>query len=168
MRLPIFLVVSLLAYGRLLAADSTADATAKFLAGLPVNGTPMESYANAPGWKSHATEMDRAWKQFDDRQLAKIRAWAPQALGPAYQDTGPMYYMFSGPDFLYANAFFPNASTYILCGTEPVGAIPDISKIPQWRSPFRPRELAQVPRFGPEPKLLHHQKDEGGPAPGAA
>jgi hypothetical protein len=134
-RLPSLFFVSLVACGRLLAADSTADATAKFLAGLPANGTPMDSYANAPGWKSHATEMDRAWKQFDDRQLAKIRAWAPQALGPAYQDTGPMYYMFSGPDFLYANAFFPNASTYILCGTEPVGSIPDISKIPQGALP---------------------------------
>ncbi len=130
MRLPTFLVVFVIACGRLLAADPAADATAKFLAGLPVNGTPIESYANAPGWKSHATEMERAWKQFDDRQLAKIRGWAPQALGAAYQDTGPMYYMFSGPDFLYANAFFPNASPYILCGTEPVGAIPDISKIP--------------------------------------
>jgi hypothetical protein len=42
-----------------------------------------------------------------------------------------MFYMFSGPDFLYANAFFPNASTYILCGIEPVGPIPDIDKIPR-------------------------------------
>jgi hypothetical protein len=115
----------------LFGADPAADATAKFLAGLPLNGTPLESYSSAPGWKMHATDLDRAWKQFDERQLAKIRAWAPQALGPAYQDTGPMYYMFSGPDFLYANAFFPNASTYIFCGTEPVGSIPDISKIPQ-------------------------------------
>ena len=123
------LVACLLAGGRLLAADSTADATAKFLAGLPVTGTPLESYASAPGLKSHATDLDRAWKQFDERQLSKIRAWAPQALGAAYQDTGPLYYMFSGPDFLYANAFFPNASTYILCGTEPVGPIPDIAKM---------------------------------------
>src|ERR1700682_3034060 len=113
----------------LFGADPAADATAKFLAGLPLNGTPLESYSSAPAWKTHATDLDRAWKQFDERQLAKIRAWAPQALGPAYQDTGPMYYMFSGPDFLYANAFFPNASTYILCGTEPVGPIPDIAKM---------------------------------------
>jgi hypothetical protein len=123
------LAAFLLAGGRLLAADGTADATAKFLAGLPVNGTPLENYANVSGWKAHATDLDRAWKQFDDRQLSKIRTWAPQALGAAYQDTGPMYYMFSGPDFLYANAFFPNASTYILCGTEPVGPIPDIAKM---------------------------------------
>ena len=130
MRLRFFLFLSgFIACAQALAVDQTADATAKFLAGLPVTGTPLERYANASGCKTHALDLDRAWKQFDERQLAKIRAWAPQALGPAYQDTGPMYYMFSGPDFVYANAFFPNASTYILCGTEPVGAVPDITKI---------------------------------------
>lgn len=113
------------------AADPNADATAKFLAGLPVRDTPLESYVNGSGWTTHATDLDRAWKELEQRQLSKIRTWAPEALGPAYEDTGPMYYMFSGPDFLYANAFFPNASTYILCGVEPVGPIPDIPKIPR-------------------------------------
>lgn len=113
------------------AADPTADATAKFLAGLPVNGTPLESHGADPGWATHAADLDRAWTLLEKRQLSKIRAWAPQALGAAYQETGPMFYMFSGPDFLYANAFFPNASTYILCGIEPVGSIPDIDKIPR-------------------------------------
>jgi hypothetical protein len=124
-----FILTSLVLCQRTFAVDATADATAKYLAGLPVRDTPLEAYVNVPGWTTHATDLDRAWKQFDDRQLTKIRAWAPEALGAAYQDTGPMYYMFSGPDFLYANAFFPNASTYILCGVEPVGPIPDISKI---------------------------------------
>jgi hypothetical protein len=124
-----------IACGRALALEPNADATAKFLAGLPITGTPLEDYSTGTGWKTHATDLDRAWKQFDERQLAKIRIWAPEALGPAYQDSGPMYYMFSGPDFLYANAFFPNASTYILCGTEPVGAIPDITRIPQHALP---------------------------------
>jgi hypothetical protein len=39
-----------------------------------------------------------------------------------------MYYMFSGPDFLYAYTFFPNANTYILAGLEPVGQVPDLSR----------------------------------------
>ena len=125
-----FLLAAIIAGSHVHAAEPSADATAKFLAGLPITGTPLESFSNGTGWKTHATDLDRAWKQFDERQLAKIRDWAPQAFGPAYQDTGPMYYMFSGPDFLYANAFFPNASTYILCGTEPVGPIPDLAKIP--------------------------------------
>jgi hypothetical protein len=126
-----YFAAGLLTCCRAFALDQNADATAKFLAGLSVNGTTLEHYETASGWKTHATDLDRAWKQFDERQLARIREWAPEALGPAYQDPGPMYYMFSGPDFLYANAFFPNASTYILCGTEPVGAIPDIAKVPQ-------------------------------------
>ena len=40
-----------------------------------------------------------------------------------------LYYMFSGPDFLYANAFFPNAKTYIMSGLEPSGPIPQLSDI---------------------------------------
>src|SRR5690606_22515939 len=35
-------------------------------------------------------------------------------------------YMFSGPDFLYVNAFFPDRPTYVLAGLEPVGQIPSI------------------------------------------
>jgi hypothetical protein len=40
-----------------------------------------------------------------------------------------MFYMFSGPDFLYANAFYPNAKTYVLAGLEPVGTVPDLTTL---------------------------------------
>lgn len=126
----ILLLLSLAFCAHASAADPTADATAKFLAGLPVRGTPLESHSTDPAWATHAIDFDRAWEQLEKRQLSKIRAWAPQYLSPAYEENGPMFYMFSGPDFLYANAFFPNASTYILCGIEPVGPVPDIDKIP--------------------------------------
>ena len=44
---------------------------------------------------------------------ARIRAWSANNI-----TTPPptMFYMFSGPDFLYANAFYPNAKTYVLSG----------------------------------------------------
>jgi hypothetical protein len=38
--------------------------------------------------------------------------------------------MFSGPDFLYADAFFPDAKTYVLSGLEPVGQIPNVAALP--------------------------------------
>ena len=38
--------------------------------------------------------------------------------------------MFSGPDFLYADAFFPKASTYVLSGLEPIGTVPELSDMP--------------------------------------
>jgi len=111
------------------AADNIDDATAKFLAGLPVRGTALEKQSLDPEWATHAAEMDRAWNRLEEEQLSKIRAWGPQSLGDFYNDTAPVFYFFSGPDFLYANAFFPSAKTYVLCAKEPVGSIPNIEAI---------------------------------------
>ena len=116
------------------ASEIDADATAKFLAGLPVRGTAVENRSVDRPWSTHASELDRVWNRFDHEQLSKIQASSPQILGDLYADTAPVFYMFSGPDFLYPSAIFPNAQTYILCGREPVGAIPDIDRVP-------PREL---------------------------
>jgi hypothetical protein len=125
----LILLVSLALSHRALATDATADATAKFLAGLPVRGTPLENRSFDPEWATHAAELDRAWSRLEQEQLSKVRAWGPQFLGDFYNDKGPLFYMFSGPDFLYANAFFPSAQIYILCGKEPIGSIPNIDNI---------------------------------------
>src|SRR5260370_7846680 len=39
--------------------------------------------------------------------------------------------MCRGRGFLYANAFFPNATTYVMAGLEPVGPIPDLMRLPR-------------------------------------
>ena len=127
----LLLILLLIIGAQLRAADPVADATAKYLAGMSVRGTPLEQNGLDPAWAAHASELDRAWARLDQLQLVKIRTWAPAYLGPAHEESVPLYYMFSGPDFLYANAFFPNASEYILCGIEPVGAIPNIDAIPR-------------------------------------
>ncbi len=111
------------------ATDAVADATAKFLAGLPIQGTPIDSKASDPAGIQHAKEFERAWAQFDVNQHQKIQAWRDQILPEDLPSQEPLFYMFSGPDFLYASAFFPNAPTYILCGMEPIGSIPDISTL---------------------------------------
>lgn len=125
------LLLSLVLSTQALAVTPNADATAKFLAGLPVKGTPLAKQAENKDWIAYAADFERDWKRLDEEQLTKIRTWAAESLGPAYEDRGPLHYMFSGPDFLYAHAFFPNAGTYILCGIEPVGSMPDIDKIPR-------------------------------------
>jgi hypothetical protein len=58
--------------------------------------------------------------------LAKVRAFAAQYLK---SPSKTLFYTFSGPDFVYANAFFPSATTYVLAGLEPVGPIPDPLKL---------------------------------------
>ncbi len=108
----------------------TPNDTAKFLAGVPVRDTPLEALSRNPSWVQHAIEFDKAWQQLDARQLAKIREWGPEFLADAYTDRRPLFYFFSGPDSLYAQVFFPNASTYILAGLEPVGTPPDLLHLP--------------------------------------
>ena len=127
MRFILFLLLLALAAAAPAQGPSAND-QARFLAGLPVRGSALEAYSRDPVWAEHASALDLAWGKKEQRQIASVRAWANTFL-PA-GGGGTMYYMFSGPDVLYANLFFPNASTYILCGTEPVGAMPDITRIP--------------------------------------
>jgi hypothetical protein len=38
--------------------------------------------------------------------------------------------MVGGPDFLYADAFYSQATTYVLSALEPVGSVPDLMRLP--------------------------------------
>jgi hypothetical protein len=44
---------------------------------------------------------------------------------------GNVFYFFSGPDFLYAQALWPNAENYVLVAREPVGTMPELDKLPK-------------------------------------
>ncbi len=83
--------------------------------------------------KAHNQNFAAAWKKLDTRQLDLVKAFGSSEVVPKV-GTAPLFYPFSGPDFLYANALFPNASSYVLTGLEPVGAVPLIDQ-------FKPEEL---------------------------
>src|SRR5215468_3835782 len=112
------------------AADSvTADDTARFLAGMqPSADSPLMPLTRDPAWQHHAHFFDSAFGQLEQRQLSRIRAWSDANLA-APKPT--MFYMFSGPDFLYADAFYSYATTYVLSALEPPGAVPDLTKMPR-------------------------------------
>jgi hypothetical protein len=112
------------------AADTvTANDTALFLAGMPPSAdSPLTPLTKDPAWQHHARFFDTAFGQLEQRQLSKIRAWAETNLA-APKPT--MFYMFSGPDFLYADAFYSKATTYVLSALEPVGSVPDLTRLPR-------------------------------------
>jgi hypothetical protein len=112
------------------AADTvTADDTARFLAGMqPSADSPLTPLTKDPSWQRHARFFDTAFGQLEQRQLSKIRTWADANLAAPLPT---MFYMFSGPDFLYADVFYPKAVTYVLSALEPVGAVPDLTKVPR-------------------------------------
>ncbi|MGB8397901.1 hypothetical protein [Bradyrhizobium sp.] len=111
------------------AGTATADDTARFLAGMaPSAGSPLAALTNDPAWQRHARFFDTAFAELERRQISKIRAWADTNLA-APRPT--MFYMFSGPDFLYADAFYSKASTYVLSALEPPGSVPDLTRLPR-------------------------------------
>ena len=111
------------------AAEVTADDTARFLAGLqPSADSPLMPLTRDAAWQHHAKFFDAAFTQLEQRQLSKIHAWADSNLA-APRPT--MFYMFSGPDFLYADAFYAKATTYVLAALEPPGGVPDLTRAPR-------------------------------------
>ena len=120
--------VSMVAAFPVHAADTaTADDTARFLAGMmPSANSPLMPLTKDSAWQRHAKLFDSAFDKLEQRQLSKVRAWADANLA-APRPT--MFYMFSGPDFLYADAFYSRATTYVLSALEPPGSVPDLIKL---------------------------------------
>jgi hypothetical protein len=123
------LVVSLvvLMAGGAQAQPASANDTARLLAGMqPSPDSPLMALTKERAWQQYAKRSDAIFANLESRQLTRIRAWSRAKL------TSPstvLFYMFSGPDFLYANAFFPNATTYVMSGLEPTGSVPDLTKL---------------------------------------
>jgi hypothetical protein len=112
--------------GAAFAQGASPNDVARFLAGMePSAGSPLAALTRHPGWQRHSKWFESNWANLERRQLAKVRAWSERYVKDR-QHT--LYYMFSGPDFLYANAFFSTASTYLMSGLEPVGAIPTVTE----------------------------------------
>jgi hypothetical protein len=123
-----FIVMFIVATAPVRAADAaSADDTARFLAGMPLLAqSPLAPLTKDPWWQRHARFFDGAFGQLEERQLSKIRVWAGTNLA-APRST--MFYMFSGPDFLYADAFYSRATTYVLSALEPVGSVSDLTRL---------------------------------------
>ena len=104
---------------------------ARFLAGLPVaNNSTLVGLTRTSRWQAHTADMNSAFATLDHRQLSNIRIWRSDFLAPVSAGAKTCVYYFGGPDFLYADAFFPDCTTYILVGLESVDAIPDLLTVP--------------------------------------
>ena len=112
------------------SGPSSPDDTARFLAGMPLpKVSPLAPLTNDPAWQEHAANFEKAFAKMNMRQLLKLHNWEAQYL-PESRDKIPVaFYMFSGPDFLYVDQFFPKADVYILCGKEALGPPPDPPRI---------------------------------------
>src|SRR5690348_1658582 len=103
---------------------------ARFLAGMAVpEDSPLAPLTHDPAWQGHAAFFEKEFSKLNLRQLQKLHAWQETYLPESLQAIPVVFYMFSGPDFLYVDQFFPKASVYVLCGKESMGPPPDPLRI---------------------------------------
>ena len=118
---------------------------ARFLAGLKVD-TASEFFEMEKNddWKRYKSWYDVTWDRLKDRQIENMKLWKGTQMN--VNDSGAtVLYPFSGADILYPNILFPIAKQYIMIGLEPIGEIPDLSKIPLefWENYFLALRKAQ-------------------------
>jgi hypothetical protein len=115
---------------RAIALSAGPNDVARFLAGMPVpENSPLAPLTRDPAWQQHAAFFEEQFTKLNVRQLQKLHAWQETYLPESVQPIPVAFYMFSGPDFLYVDQFFPKAAVYVLCGKESLGPPPDPLRI---------------------------------------
>src|SRR5262249_22486652 len=108
------------------AADVAPNDVARFIAGMPpAADSPLAALTKEAAWQQHAKAFDASFAAAD-QNVSRVRAWSSANVTSSRPT---LFYMFSGPDFLYATAFYPKAKPYVLAGLEPVGTVPDPSTL---------------------------------------
>lgn len=79
-------------------------------------------------WKENKTFINTSWKKLQSNRLTPMENWSKKELTAANKNSKTVFYPFSGPDFLTANAFFPEATELVMLGLEPVGSLPQVDK----------------------------------------
>ncbi len=79
-------------------------------------------------YQNYKDKLNASWEETTSANLKTIGNWTAEKK-LLMNDTLPLLYPFSGPDFLYANAFFPKAPVYVMIGLENPGKLPNLSKM---------------------------------------
>jgi hypothetical protein len=99
---------------------------AHFLAGIKdPNISDQFPQVSSKEWNTYSSEADSNWAKFYRRKLNPVNRWRIKEIPSAMDTTRTLFYPFSGPDFIFADAFFPRAEKIILFGLESPGNIPD-------------------------------------------
>jgi hypothetical protein len=83
---------------------------------------------NKDYYLNYRQQLNQSWNQSTIKTLKSIETWEDINHLPL-ADSLTLFYPFSGPDFLYADAFFPKASNIIMVGLENPGKLPNLAKM---------------------------------------
>ena len=101
---------------------------AYYLAGItPDDTTAFQGAFQSDVWKNYQLSIESSWEAVKEKRLSRLIEWQKSELSGLMTDSLPLFYPFSGPDFLHANSFYPDASDYYFIAIEPVLALPDVT-----------------------------------------
>ena len=105
--------------------DTVSTDLARFIAGMECETKFFRDLQSEDYYKQHREFCNTSWKELEDSTLHPMVKWAHDRNIIEASDTGTCFYPFSGPDYLFAEQFFPHCRDYILLGLERTGTMPD-------------------------------------------
>jgi len=105
---------------------SSLNDTARFLAGMPGGAdSPLTAIRQSEHWQRYSRNMDELWRRFSVMRQPRIASFSRNQLG-GLRSPHTLWYPFSGPDLLFAEAFFPGSANCLLSGLEGSEMLPDL------------------------------------------
>jgi hypothetical protein len=102
---------------------------ARFIAGLPqTEGSSLAKFDTLPETIEYQKSNKKFFANLNEILLDKMEAFSDSELKDIRKEGMTVFYPFSGPDFINVDPFFPEATTTVMFGLEPVGYIPHLSE----------------------------------------
>jgi hypothetical protein len=116
--------------------DNQFNNVTAVISGLKGKAHKLNYLFDSTAWSAHEEFIEKSWQKLERTRLKSMRNWAAKEFTKPNTEAKVVFYPFSGPDFLTADAFFPNGEKYVMLGLEPVGQLPDLKK-------FKPGENSE-------------------------
>jgi hypothetical protein len=106
--------------------DPLNDDIARFISGIAPESY-LKDRAQQSWWKTYSASIDKEWDLVQKNKMRPIRSWVDSLQISKAMNGQTLFYPFSGPDFLYANLFFPTVKNYVLIALEPLGTLHNVT-----------------------------------------
>lgn len=104
------------------------DATARYISGLSqVDANAMSELEKFDFWQEYRANFDENWQLMTKERLDKMSNWQQTEFASQRDGQLPLFYPFSGPDFIHAYYLYPETNYYLFLAKEKVGEIPDLT-----------------------------------------
>lgn len=117
-----------LAQQTVIKTNDTLNALANIMSGISDTSSIYKYIQNTADFKSFSKNFDKRWNTYDSTRLMNLRKFRENEISKVVKPQSTLFYPFSGPDILHAQAFFPDEDRYVLIGLEPVGSLPVFKK----------------------------------------